>query len=50
MRMIIAITSFLMILGEQGNIELGADITVKSIIKTLILLVIFYLSVRKEMK
>lgn len=50
MRKIIALISFFMILGEQGNIELGADLTTHSFIKSLILIIIFYVSMRKYMK
>lgn len=50
MKKIIAVVSFMMIMGEIGAIELGEDITIKSIIKTLVLIAIFYVSMRKEMK
>ena len=49
MRKIIAIISLFMLIGEQGNLELGADLTLQSIIKSIILLVIFYLAVKKDL-
>lgn len=47
MRKIIAIISLLMLIGEQGNLELGAELTTQSIIKSIILLLIFVISARK---
>lgn len=47
MRKIIAIISFLMILGQVGNLDLGATLNGQVLIKLLILLVIFKLATRK---
>lgn len=50
MRKIIAIISFMIMLGQVGNLELGAELTGQAIFKLLTLLVIFYLAVRKYIK
>lgn len=50
MRKIIAIISFMMMLGQVGNLELGAELSGQVIFKLLTLLVIFYLAVRRYIK
>ncbi len=47
MRKIIAIISFLMILGQVGELDLGAELNGQVIFKLLTLLIIFILAVRK---
>lgn len=50
MRKIIAIISFFMMLGQIGALDLGAKLTGQVILKTLTLLIIFVLAVKKYMK
>ena len=50
MRKIITITSFFMMLGQVGNLDLGAELTGQAVIKLLTLLAIFYLAGKKYMK
>ena len=47
MRKIIAIISFLMLLGQVGELDLGAELTGQVVIKLLALLIIFVLAVKK---
>lgn len=50
MRIIISLVSFFMILGQVGNLDLGAELTGRVFIKLLVLLGIFYLASKKYMK
>lgn len=50
MRKIIAIISFLMILGQVGELDLGAELNGQVIFKLLTLLIVFILAVRKYIK
>lgn len=50
MRKIVAIISFLGILGQVGNMELNPELSGQAFIKSLILLVIFYLAIKKYIK
>lgn len=47
MRKIIAIISFIMILGQVGELDLGAELSGQVIFKLLTLLIIFILAIRK---
>lgn len=50
MRKIIAIMSFIMILGQVGELDLGAELSGQVIFKLLTLLIIFILAIRKYIK
>lgn len=50
MRKIIAIISFIMILGQVGELDLGAELSGQIIFKLLTLLIIFILAIRKYIK
>lgn len=50
MRKIIAIISFIMILGQVGELDLGAELSGQVIFKLLTLLIIFILASRKYIK
>ena len=50
MRKIIAIMSFCMMIGQIGELDLGAELNGQVIFKLLTLLIIFILAVRKYMK
>lgn len=50
MKKIIAIISFLMILGQVGELETGAELSGQVIFKLLTLLIIFILAIRKYIK
>lgn len=50
MRALIAIISFFMLLGQVGNLELGAELSGQVIIKLLTLLAVFIIAARKYMK
>lgn len=49
-RKIVAIISFIMFLGQVGNMELNPEISGQAFIKSLILLVIFYLAIKEYIK
>ena len=47
MRKIIAIIIFMIILGQTGELEIGAELSGQVIFKLLTLLIIFILAIRK---
>lgn len=47
MKKIIAIISFIMILGQVGELDLGVELSGQVIFKLLTLLIIFILAIRK---
>lgn len=50
MRKIISILSFFMLLGQVGNLELGAELSGQVIIKLLTLLAVFIIAARKYIR